>query len=71
MVTNISLLPPAYILFRSWRLPPTVREKSNIVSIVNISGADDETIPLSKAVKAMGNIEDWLGALEKGMQVTL
>ncbi|CAM9702035.1 unnamed protein product, partial [Sphacelaria rigidula] len=45
------------------------REKSNIVSIINISGADEETIPLLKAVKATGNIEDWLGALEKGMQV--
>lgn len=45
------------------------REKSSIVSMVNISGSDEETIPLCRAVKATGNIEDWLGALEKGMQV--
>lgn len=38
--------------------------------MVNISGPDEEIIPLCKAVKATGNIEDWLGALEKGMQVT-
>lgn len=37
--------------------------------MINIAGADEETIPFSKAVKATGNIEDWLGALEKGMQV--
>lgn len=46
------------------------REKSSIVSMVNISGSDEETIPLCRAVKATGNIEDWLGALEKGMQVS-
>lgn len=45
------------------------REKSSIVSMINIAGSDEETITLSKAVKATGNIEDWLGALEKGMQV--
>lgn len=37
--------------------------------MINISGSDEETIPFTKAVKATGNIEDWLGALEKGMQV--
>lgn len=37
--------------------------------MINIAGSDEETIPFSKAVKATGNIEDWLGALEKGMQV--
>ncbi len=37
--------------------------------MINIAGSDEETISLSKAVKATGNIEDWLGALEKGMQV--
>lgn len=45
------------------------RDKSSIISMINISGSDEETITLSKAVKATGNIEDWLGALEKGMQV--
>ena len=37
--------------------------------MINIAGSDEEVIPFSKAVKATGNIEDWLGALEKGMQV--
>lgn len=39
--------------------------------MINIAGADEETISFSKAVKATGNIEDWLGALEKGMQVCI
>lgn len=39
--------------------------------MINIAGADEETISFSKAVKATGNIEDWLGALEKGMQVCM
>lgn len=39
--------------------------------MVNISGSDEETISFSKPVKATGNIEDWLGALEKGMQVRI
>lgn len=37
--------------------------------MINIAGSDQETISFSKAVKATGNIEDWLGAVEKGMQV--
>lgn len=45
------------------------RDKSSILSLVNICGSDEEVIALSKPVKATGNIEDWLGALEKGMQV--
>ncbi|CAM9783470.1 unnamed protein product [Ectocarpus sp. 6 AP-2014] len=47
------------------------KEKSSIISMVNIAGSDEETISFSKPVKATGNIEDWLGALEKGMQVSL
>lgn len=47
----------------------TFREKTSIISMINIAGSDEETISFSKAVKATGNIEDWLGALEKGMQV--
>lgn len=47
------------------------REKTSIISMINIAGSDEETIPFSKPVKATGNIEDWLGALEKGMQVLL
>ena len=39
------------------------------MSIVNISGSDEEVIPLLKPVKAVGNIEIWLGALEKEMKV--
>lgn len=39
--------------------------------MVNIAGSDEETISFSKPVKATGNIEDWLGALEKGMQVRI
>lgn len=45
------------------------RDKSSILSLANICGSDEEVIALSKPVKATGNIEDWLGALEKGMQV--
>ncbi|CAN0407305.1 unnamed protein product, partial [Ascophyllum nodosum] len=45
-----------------------IKEKSSIVSIVNISGSDEEVIPLLKPVKAVGNIEIWLGALEKEMK---
>lgn len=44
------------------------RDKTSIISMINIAGSDEETISFSKAVKATGNIEDWLGALEKGMQ---
>lgn len=51
--------------------PAERREKTSIVSIVNIAGADQESISLRKPVKAAGNIEDWLGALEKAMQVNL
>ncbi|CAM9691770.1 unnamed protein product, partial [Ectocarpus sp. 8 AP-2014] len=47
------------------------KEKSSIISMINIAGSDEETISFSKPVKATGNIEDWLGALEKGMQVSL
>ncbi|CAN0142261.1 unnamed protein product, partial [Pylaiella littoralis] len=47
------------------------KEKTSIISMINIAGSDEETISFSKAVKATGNIEDWLGALEKGMQVSL
>lgn len=57
--------------FCSPEFPVSVREKSNIVGITNISGADEETIALSKPVKATGNLEDWLGALEKGMQACI
>lgn len=55
-------LPPLLIAAR-------FREKTSIVSMINIAGSDEETIPFSKPVKATGNIEDWLGAVEKGMQV--
>lgn len=66
------ILPLLVLIILGLVLPTFVcsaREKSLILSMINISGADEEAISLSKAVKATGNIEDWLGALEKGMQV--
>jgi hypothetical protein len=37
----------------------------------SIIGPVKETISLSKAVKSIGNIEEWLGELEKEMQLSL
>ncbi|CAM9238980.1 unnamed protein product, partial [Discosporangium mesarthrocarpum] len=44
------------------------KEKSMITTLCSMAGVDEESIPLSREVKATGNIEDWLGALEKAMQ---
>lgn len=48
----------------SYSLPTKIIEK------MNGQGAGAETIPFSVAVKAQGNIEDWLCDLLFKMQVT-
>lgn len=44
------------------------QDKLQIVEILSIIANAKETVTLNKGVKAMGNIEDWLGELEKEMQ---
>ncbi|CAM9274876.1 unnamed protein product [Chrysoparadoxa australica] len=46
-------------------------EKTSILGLRSIVGPDEEGITLAKDVKATGNIENWLGALEKEMQSSL
>eukprot|EP01032_Pedospumella_encystans_P029172 gene29172-32946_t len=46
-------------------------DKLQINEIQSIIGNAKESILLSKPLKAMGNIEDWLGELEKEMQRSL
>jgi dynein heavy chain len=46
-------------------------DKLQIVEIQSIMGPVKETISLNKVVKSIGNIEDWLGELEKEMQLSL
>ena len=46
-------------------------DKSVITAMHSISGVDEEVIPFATPVKAAGNIEEWLGAIEKEMQMTL
>jgi dynein heavy chain len=46
-------------------------EKNHIIELQSMIGNAKETIVLNKAVKSVGNIEDWLGELEKEMQLTL
>ncbi|KDO29332.1 hypothetical protein SPRG_05868 [Saprolegnia parasitica CBS 223.65] len=46
-------------------------ETRKIVALKSIIGNDEETIPLLKPVLTDGNIEDWLGALEKEMFLTM
>ena len=36
-----------------------------------VMGRDEETIPLGNPVRCEGNIESWLGNLEKTMQESL
>jgi dynein heavy chain len=43
-------------------------DKLQIVEILSIIGNAKETVSLNKPIKANGNIEDWLGELEKEMQ---
>ncbi|GMH97336.1 hypothetical protein TrST_g8180 [Triparma strigata] len=46
-------------------------DKTLIKQIKSISGTDVEVIPLNQDVKAVGNIEDWLRALEDRMQKSM
>ena len=46
-------------------------DKALINDIQSSMGNEKETIPLEKPVKAHGNIEDWLGELEREMQRSL
>ena len=46
-------------------------DKSIILEIQSSMGNAKETIPLNKPVKTSGNIEDWLGELEREMQRSL
>ena len=46
-------------------------DKLQITDIQSSIGTAKETINLYKVVKSIGNIEDWLGELEKEMQVSL
>ena len=51
-----------------------VHEKKDatiIKQFKSISGSDEEVVPFVKDVKAVGNIEDWLGTLEDTMQKSL
>ena len=41
----------------------------DIVAIVSSSAGQFEHVPLAKSVATFGNVEEWLGALEKEMQV--
>ena len=47
------------------------KDATIIKQIKNISGSDEEIIPLIEDVKAIGNIEEWLGTLEDRMQKSL
>jgi len=47
------------------------KDKTIIKQIKSISGPNEEVIPLNENVKAVGNIEDWLGSLEDRMQKSL
>ena len=42
---------------------------SSILTMVTMKGSDQEEIPFVEAVSATGNIEEWLGVIEKRMQV--
>lgn len=42
-----------------------------IIALQSIIGPVKETISLFKPVKSVGNIEEWLGEIEKEMQVSL
>ena len=44
---------------------------NDIIEIKSQEGKDEEVIELKKPVKPVGNIEDWLGSLEKEMQSTM
>lgn len=51
-------------------------DKSNIIAFLSMSAGyegitDEETLKLSKPVPTSGNIEDWLGSLEKEMRRTM
>ncbi len=46
-------------------------DKLQITDILSIIGNAKENVTLNKSVKAQGNIEDWLGELEKEMQRSL
>ena len=46
-------------------------DKTIIKQIKSISGSNEEVIPLDQNVKAVGNIEDWLGSLEDRMQKSM
>ncbi|OQR97844.1 dynein heavy chain, outer arm [Achlya hypogyna] len=46
-------------------------DKRRILALKSMVGNDEETIVLTKPVVADGNIEDWLGALEKEMFATM
>ncbi|TMW55127.1 hypothetical protein Poli38472_013889 [Pythium oligandrum] len=46
-------------------------DKRRIVKLKSIVGSDEEAIPLAASVLADGNIEDWLGALEREMRHTM
>jgi dynein heavy chain, axonemal len=46
-------------------------DSSSIVEIASTMGGQKEVVPLASAVKANGNIEDWLGELELEMQRSL
>jgi hypothetical protein len=42
-----------------------------ISAITMVMGRDEETIPLGNNVRCEGNIETWLGSLERSMQESL
>jgi hypothetical protein len=46
-------------------------DKAKITHIKSMEGSDEETIALTQDVVATGNIEEWLGSLEKQMQRSL
>ena len=46
-------------------------DRSQIVEIQSAIGSAIETIVMDTPVKAVGNIEDWLGVLELEMQVSV
>lgn len=46
-------------------------DKTLIIEILSIIGTAKEVVSMNKPVKAIGNIEDWLGEIEKEMQRSL
>eukprot|EP00936_MAST-01D_sp_MAST-1D-sp1_P000393 g393.t1 len=47
------------------------KDSSKVYTMISAAGAEHEDIPFSNTVLCKGNVEDWLTAIEKEMQVTM